>query len=102
MCTQSRYQLLSNRILTERKAGADRTCSGCCVSGNNKPWNQRLAISHFHNVVQHPKCAAASNGIVIATEKKSPSILVDSSMVDRVAVICPNIGIVYSGMGPDF
>jgi len=44
----------------------------------------------------------ASNGIVIATEKKSPSILVDSSMVDRVAVICPNIGIVYSGMGPDF
>ena len=23
-------------------------------------------------------------------------------MIERVAVICPNIGIVYSGMGPDF
>ncbi|KAF9782761.1 nucleophile aminohydrolase [Thelephora terrestris] len=44
----------------------------------------------------------ASNGIVIATEKKSSSILVDDSMIERVAVVCPNIGIVYSGMGPDF
>lgn len=45
---------------------------------------------------------AATNGIVIATEKKSSSILIDDSMLDRVAVVCPNIGIVYSGMGPDF
>lgn len=44
----------------------------------------------------------ASNGIVIATEKKTSSILIDDSVVDKVAVICPNIGIVYSGMGPDF
>ena len=44
----------------------------------------------------------ASNGIVIATEKKASSILVDDSMLDKVAVVCPNIGIVYSGMGPDF
>ncbi|KAG6837552.1 hypothetical protein H0H93_007733 [Arthromyces matolae] len=44
----------------------------------------------------------ASNGIVIASEKKSSSILIDDSMLDKVAVICPNIGIVYSGMGPDF
>ncbi|KAI9001135.1 20S proteasome subunit [Trametes punicea] len=44
----------------------------------------------------------ASNGIVIATEKKSSSILIDDSMIDKVSVICPNIGIVYSGMGPDF
>ena len=44
----------------------------------------------------------ASNGIVIATEKKSSSVLIDDSMLDKVAVVCPNIGIVYSGMGPDF
>jgi len=47
-------------------------------------------------------CRVASNGIVIATEKKSSSILIDDSMLEKVAVICPNIGIVYSGMGPDF
>ncbi|KAI0301860.1 20S proteasome subunit [Multifurca ochricompacta] len=35
----------------------------------------------------------ASNGIVIATEKKSSSILIDDSMLEKVAVICPNIGI---------
>ena len=46
--------------------------------------------------------ATASNGIVIATEKKTSSILMDDSMIDKVSVICPNIGIVYSGMGPDF
>ena len=44
----------------------------------------------------------ASNGIVIATEKKSSSILIDDSVLEKVAIICPNIGIVYSGMGPDF
>lgn len=53
-----------------------------------------------------PSCSdifrVASNGIVIATEKKSSSILIDDSMLEKVAVICPNIGIVYSGMGPDF
>jgi 20S proteasome subunit alpha 2 len=49
-----------------------------------------------------PYAFAASNGIVIATEKKTSSILIDDSVIDKVAVICPNIGIVYSGMGPDF
>jgi hypothetical protein len=44
----------------------------------------------------------ATNGIVIATEKKSASILVDDSAIEKVSLICPNIGIVYSGMGPDF
>lgn len=39
---------------------------------------------------------------MIATEKKSSSILIDDSVLEKVAVICPNIGIVYSGMGPDF
>lgn len=44
----------------------------------------------------------AKNGVVIATEKKSPSLLIDDSSLEKVAVICPNIGFVYSGMGPDF
>jgi 20S proteasome subunit alpha 2 len=38
---------------------------------------------------------------VIATEKKTPSILVDDSSLEKVAPICANIGVVYSGMGPD-
>lgn len=44
----------------------------------------------------------ATNGIVIATEKKAPSPLIDDSMIEKVCLICPNIGVVYSGMGPDY
>ncbi|KAN0064083.1 Proteasome subunit alpha type-2 [Thecaphora frezii] len=44
----------------------------------------------------------ASNAIVIATEKRPPSPLVDDSALEKISIICPNIGIVYSGMGPDF
>ncbi|KAG8825108.1 Proteasome subunit alpha type-2 [Serendipita sp. 400] len=44
----------------------------------------------------------ATNGVVIATEKKSSSLLMDTSMIEKVSMICPNIGIVYSGMGPDY
>ncbi|KAG5230492.1 Proteasome alpha type family protein [Salix suchowensis] len=44
----------------------------------------------------------AANGVVIATEKKLPSILVDESSVQKIQNLTPNIGVVYSGMGPDF
>ena len=57
---------------------------------------------HLQQTHPSSQCTTATNGIVIATEKKSSSILIDDSMLDKVAVICPNIGIVYSGMGPDF
>ncbi|KAG0591917.1 hypothetical protein KC19_1G211700 [Ceratodon purpureus] len=43
----------------------------------------------------------ASNGVVIATEKKLPSILVDEASINKIQSLTPNIGVVYSGMGPD-
>eukprot|EP00245_Coleochaete_scutata_P009511 TRINITY_DN3148_c0_g1_i1.p1 TRINITY_DN3148_c0_g1~~TRINITY_DN3148_c0_g1_i1.p1 ORF type:complete len:236 (+),score=52.25 TRINITY_DN3148_c0_g1_i1:106-813(+) len=43
----------------------------------------------------------ASNGVVIATEKKLPSVLVDEESVNKIQLLTPNIGVVYSGMGPD-
>ena len=44
----------------------------------------------------------ATNGIVLATEKKSSSPLIDPPSLSKVSVITPNIGMVYSGMGPDY
>ncbi|KAL1297543.1 hypothetical protein AAFC00_006115 [Neodothiora populina] len=44
----------------------------------------------------------ASNGIVLATEKKSSSPLIDAASSSKVSLITPNIGMVYSGMGPDY
>lgn len=45
---------------------------------------------------------AATNGIVLATEKKSSSPLIDPPSLSKVSLITPNIGMVYSGMGPDY
>ena len=42
------------------------------------------------------------NGVVLATEKKSTSPLVDAQSQSKVSLITPDIGMVYSGMGPDY
>ena len=44
----------------------------------------------------------ATNAIVLATEKKSSSPLIDPPSLSKVSLITPNIGMVYSGMGPDY
>ena len=44
----------------------------------------------------------AANGVVLATEKKLPSTLVDESTVEKIAQLTSEIGATYSGMGPDF
>jgi len=43
----------------------------------------------------------ATNGAVIATEKKMPSVLVDDTSIHKVSKVTSQIGLVYSGMGPD-
>jgi 20S proteasome subunit alpha 2 len=43
----------------------------------------------------------ATNGVVIATVKKTPTPLLDSQALTKVSMISQNIGVVYSGMGPD-
>lgn len=45
---------------------------------------------------------SATDGVVIATEKKLPSVLVDEATVQKIQMLTPNIGVVYSGMGPDY
>ena len=44
----------------------------------------------------------ATNGIVLATEKKNTSPLVNVDFVDKISKVTPDIGMTYSGMGPDF
>lgn len=43
----------------------------------------------------------AVNGVVIATEKKAPSELVDESTLEKISRLTDQIGVVYAGMGPD-
>jgi 20S proteasome subunit alpha 2 len=42
----------------------------------------------------------AKNGIVLATEKKLPSLM-EGNSVEKISLLTSNIGVVYSGMGPD-
>jgi 20S proteasome subunit alpha 2 len=44
----------------------------------------------------------ATNGVVIATDKKVSSILVDTDEYQKMQAITPTTGYVYAGMGPDF
>uniref|UniRef100_A0A8C3EEV9 Proteasome subunit alpha type-2 n=1 Tax=Corvus moneduloides TaxID=1196302 RepID=A0A8C3EEV9_CORMO len=49
-----------------------------------------------------PSPPSAANGVVLATEKKQKSILYDERSVHKVEPITKHIGLVYSGMGPDY
>ena len=44
----------------------------------------------------------AANGVVLTTEKTQKSILYEEWSVHKVEPITKRIGLVYSGMGPDF
>ena len=44
----------------------------------------------------------ATNGVVLATEKKHKSILYEEHSTYKVEQITDTIGMVYSGMGPDY
>ena len=44
----------------------------------------------------------ATNGVVLAVEKKHKSQLYDEHSIHRIEMVTKNIGMVYSGMGPDF
>jgi 20S proteasome subunit alpha 2 len=44
----------------------------------------------------------AKNGVVIASEKKIRSVLVDADSIDKIVHLSGNVGTCYSGMGPDF
>ncbi|CAI5462335.1 unnamed protein product [Closterium sp. Yama58-4] len=43
----------------------------------------------------------ATNGVVIATEKKLPTELIDETSVKKIQLLTDNAGVVYSGIGPD-
>jgi len=69
------------------------------------PSGKLVQIEYALNAVQEGKTSLgikATNGVVIASEKKVPSILVDASTVEKTGMLSSNVGVTYSGMGPDF
>jgi len=69
------------------------------------PSGKLVQIEYALNAVNQGVTALgikATNGIVLATEKKSSSPLIDPPSLSKVSLVTPNIGMVYSGMGPDY
>ncbi|EHA55556.1 putative proteasome subunit alpha type-2 [Pyricularia oryzae] len=69
------------------------------------PSGKLVQIEYALNAVNQGVTALgikATNGIVLATEKKSSSPLTDPSSLSKISLVTPNIGMVYAGMGPDY
>lgn len=63
---------------------------------------KRFKFIFIFNIIFIFVCLLASNGVVLATEKKQKSILYEEHSIHKVESITKNIGMVYSGMGPDY
>jgi len=69
------------------------------------PSGKLVQIEYALNAVNQGVTALgikATNGVVLATEKKASSPLVEAHSSSKIALVTPNIGMVYSGMGPDY
>ncbi|KAI9690850.1 MAG: Proteasome subunit alpha type-2 [Bathelium mastoideum] len=69
------------------------------------PSGKLVQIEYALNAVNQGVTALgikASNGIVLATEKKSPTPLIDAQSSSKVSLVTPDCGMVYAGMGPDY
>ncbi|CAM9731056.1 unnamed protein product [Heterosigma akashiwo] len=64
-----------------------------------------LQIEYALNAVQSGKMSLgikATNGVVLCTEKKLPTVLIDDGDVKKIEAITPSTGFVFSGLGPDY
>lgn len=64
-----------------------------------------LQIEYALNAVANGRTSlgiCAKDGVVIATDKKLTSELVDVSSVHKVELLTPSSGVCFSGVGPDY
>lgn len=69
------------------------------------PSGKLVQIEYAFHAVAAGRCALgikASNGVVLATEKKTDSVLVEKNSLKMIENINERIGCVFAGMGPDF
>jgi len=69
------------------------------------PSGKLLQIEYALNAVAKGRLSLgirAKNGVVIATEKKVPSVLVDEESIESISQLTSTAGLVFSGMSPDF
>ncbi|KAJ1633093.1 hypothetical protein T492DRAFT_8054 [Pavlovales sp. CCMP2436] len=70
-----------------------------CHHVPRRRWRPRRALTPATPPPPVARACAAKNGVVIATEKKAPTILMDETSLQKICMLTPSIGAVYSGMG---
>ncbi|VVA27427.1 Hypothetical predicted protein [Prunus dulcis] len=104
LSSESARQLFSDFVKVWNKQKLESKYYEGIASGP-RPSGKLVQIEHALTAVGSGQTSLgikAANGVVIATEKKLPSILVDETSIQKIQLLTPNIGVVYSGMGPDF
>ncbi|ODV64509.1 proteasome core particle subunit alpha 2 [Ascoidea rubescens DSM 1968] len=69
------------------------------------PSGKLVQIEYALNAVNQGVIALgikATNGVVLATEKKSNSSLIKLDSFSKIELLTPDIGVTYAGMSPDF
>lgn len=69
------------------------------------PTGKLMQIEYALNAVSKGKTSLgirATNGVVLATEKKLPTPLIEQDYFEKLQNLVSHVGVVYSGMGPDF
>eukprot|EP00936_MAST-01D_sp_MAST-1D-sp1_P001132 g1132.t1 len=69
------------------------------------PSGKLLQIEYALNAVAKGRMSLgikAKNGVVLATEKKVPSALVEDESLERISLMTQQTGMTFSGMTPDF
>ena len=64
-----------------------------------------LQIEYALNAVSNGRTSLgirARNGVVIVTDKKVQSTLIDTTATSKIESITPEAGMVFSGVGPDY
>lgn len=64
-----------------------------------------LQIEYALNAVSKGETALGIKGkncVVLASEKKINSVLIDEESLQKIALLSENIGALYAGLGPDF
>jgi 20S proteasome subunit alpha 2 len=62
-------------------------------------------IEYALNAIQNGKLALgikATNGVVLCTDKKLPTKLMDGTQIKKMEEVTPSCGMVYAGLGPDY
>merc|ERR1712029_1277524 len=99
--TQKEHQIIFVKSLSSLKIMASERYSFSLTTFS--PSGKLMQIEYALQAVSSGAASVglkASNGVVLATEKKTKSILYEEHSTHKIEMITDSIGAVYSGMGP--